>query len=137
MTNQTNQDSEDKCKICASYEYFKYLIKESIPVEEAFHNVLAELTEELIEDVVDSIGKDFYTEGFDSGVIAGLRGSALELENIADTHEAEIDGECSCDEAVSPAPIKDNTEVLNCATCDCDEECVVEKYIRRAIWEDM
>lgn len=142
MKNTSNQNKqEENCPICDSYDQFKFLIKESVSVEDAFHDTFAELAEKLIEDlsetIYDNANADGHFSGYKEGFAAALREVAKQAENTADSLEEQFDNEaCTC--GSEDCPDSFNSEVnVDCGNCNCEDACEIEKKIRRAVWEDM
>lgn len=124
--NNNMPNKEDECTICNSYETFKNLVKDGIPIDEAFYYLMNEAVSEAVEDATRETAEVAFREGY----IIAMRTVAGQAEKIADTIEFEDDeSECDC-EFCKPE---------ECDDCDCEDgECEVdiENLIRRSILDD-
>lgn len=140
MTNETSP-TEENCKICDAFSYFKYLILEEVPVEDAFHSVFADLAEDLIEDVIEVVSEESFEdgkiEGYKEGYSDSLREIAKQAVKTADIVDS-YGEECTCDEneGCTDCPTTPSNS-LKCGDCECEEECEIDVEIRRAMWEDI
>lgn len=131
-------DSEENCKICDSFHHFKYMVREDVSIEEAFHSAFTSLADKLVDDVIDVVANEAYSDGvskgFDEGYESGIRASAEHLNFIADS----VEKECTCDEneGCTDCPTTPS-DSLKCGDCECEEECEIDVEIRRAMWEDI
>lgn len=125
--NNSMQNQEDECTICNSYDTFKSLVKDGIPIDEAFYYLMNEAVSEAVEDATRETAEIAFREGY----ITAMRTISGQAEKIADAIEFEDDEtECDC-EFCQP-----KTE---CDDCDCEDgncEVDIENRIRRSILED-
>ena len=104
MNNEEHShvDDSEECEICKAYGKFTYLLDgEDIPLEEAFHKVVAELAMDVVEISTDIIGSDFFDVGYSEGYLEALHTVSNQTARTAEVlsgamTEPCVSEECTC-----------------------------------------
>lgn len=101
MSNEehSHRDGNEECEICKAYSKFTYLLdSEDIPLEEAFHQVVAELAMDVVKISTDIIGSDFFDVGYSEGYLEALHTVSNQTAKTAEVLSEAMTKPCACEE---------------------------------------